>query len=166
MSQGSVARCAHSNLIRDRPSSRPTGVGWGTSHRPLGAVLPDWVSTTSGLGTEATDAALTSMVAFAYLGIAGDGPRLERCLEHGILYGANVGQFSQSTGQATDVDVSISVEYDPDIETLSQRFEAGADLTNAEVGALVRAGRIDGDDLDELAESSGGFPGVFVAGES
>ena len=62
-------------------------------------------------------------------------------------------------------DVSISVEYDPDIEALSQRFKDGADLTDAEVGALVRAGRIDRDDLDELAESSGNFPGVFVGSE-
>ncbi|WP_158298473.1 hypothetical protein, partial [Halorubrum sp. SD626R] len=85
-----------------------------------------------------------------------------RCLEHGILYGANLGQFSQSGGRATDADVSISVEYDPNIEALSQRFEDGADLTDAEIGALVRAGRIDRDDLDELAESSRGFPRVSV----
>jgi hypothetical protein len=38
-------------------------------------------------------------------------------------------------------------------------------LTDAEIGALVRAGKIGGDDLDELAESSEGFPGVFVGRE-
>jgi len=87
------------------------------------------------LRTEATDDALASMVASAYLGLAGDRPRLERCLEHGILYGANLGQFSGSGGRVTaaDVsisveDVSISVEDDPDIKMLSQRFEDGAEL--------------------------------------
>jgi len=58
--------------------------------------------------------------------------------------------------------VSISVEYDPNIEALYQRFEDGAELTYAEVGALIPAGRIGGDDLEGLAESSGGFPGVFI----
>jgi|AntRauMinimDraft_3_1070383.scaffolds.fasta_scaffold00432_5 hypothetical protein len=97
------------------------------------------------------------MVAFAYLGLVGDRPRIVRFSEHGILYGANLGQFSQSGGRATDADVSISVEYDSDIETLSQRFEDSADLTDAEIEALVRAGGINGDDLDELAESLGAF---------
>ena len=114
------------------------------------------------LGREETDEALASMVAFAYLGVEGDRHRFETCLEHGILQGATVGQFSQSVGRATDADVSISVEYDPNIEALYQRFEDGAELTDAEIGALVRAGRIGGDDLDKLVESSGGFPGVFV----
>ena len=58
------------------------------------------------------------------------------------LHGANLGQFSQSGGRATDADVSISVEYDPNIEALYQRFEDGGELTDAEIGALVRAGRI------------------------
>jgi hypothetical protein len=102
------------------------------------------------------------MVAFAYLGVEGDRHRFETCLEHGILQGATVGQFSESGGRATDANVSISVEYDPNIEALYQHFEEGAELTDAEIGALVRAGRIGGDDLDELAESSSGFPGVFV----
>jgi len=114
------------------------------------------------LGREETDEALASMVAFAYLGVEGDRHRFETCLEHGILQGATVGQFSQSVGRATDADVSISVEYDPNIEALYQRFEDNGELTDAEIGALVRAGRIGEDDIEELAETSGGFPGVFV----
>jgi len=61
--------------------------------------------------------------------------------------------------------VSISVEYDPNIEALYQRFEDNGELTDAEIGALVRAGRIGEDDIEELAETSGGFPGVFVGKE-
>lgn len=114
------------------------------------------------LGRDETDEALASMVAFEYLGVEGDSHRFETCLEYGVLQGVNIGQFSESVGRATDVDVSISVEYDPKIEALYQRFEDGSELTDAEIGALVRAGRIGEDDLEELAESSGGFPGVFV----
>lgn len=106
------------------------------------------------------------MVAFAYLGGEGDRHRFETCLEYGVLQGANIGRFSGSSGRATDADMSISVEYDPNIEKLYQRFEDGAELTDAEIGALVRAGRIGGDDLDELAESFRGFPGVFVGKEA
>lgn len=53
--------------------------------------------------------------------------------------------------------MSISVEYDPNIEALYQRFEDGEELADAKIGALVRAGRMGRDDLDELAESSGEF---------
>ena len=116
------------------------------------------------LGQEETDEALASMVAFAYLGVEGDRHRFETCLEHGILQGANVGQFSESGGRATDADVSISVAYDPNIEALYQRFEDGRELTDAEMGGLVRAGRIGGDDLGELAKSSERFP-VILAGK-
>jgi len=114
------------------------------------------------LGQEETDEALASMVAFAYLGVEGERHRFETCLEHGILQGATVRQFSHTVGRATDADVSISVEYDPNIEALYQRFEDNGELTDAEIGALVRAGRIGEDDIEELAETSGGFPGVFV----
>lgn len=62
--------------------------------------------------------------------------------------------------------MSISIEYDPNIEALYQCFEDGEELTDAEVGALVRAGKIGRDRLDELVESSGEFPGVFVGRES
>jgi len=101
------------------------------------------------------------MVAFAYLGLVGDRPRIVRFSEHGILYGANLGQFSQSGGRATDADVSISVEYDSDIETLSQRFEDSADLTDAEIEALVRAGELTG--MTSMNwPSRWGFPRMFV----
>ncbi|WP_175454713.1 hypothetical protein, partial [Halobellus clavatus] len=60
------------------------------------------------------------------------------------------------------VDVSISVEYNPDIEKLYRRFEDGQELTDAEVGALVRAGKIGGEEIEELVESPRGFTGYPV----
>ncbi|MGQ4557307.1 hypothetical protein [Halobellus sp. GM3] len=113
-------------------------------------------------GPEETEDVLAAMVAFGYLGLEGDRPRLETCIEHGVLQGANVDKLFQSSGRATNVDVSISVEYNPDIEKLYRRFEDGQELTDAEVGALVRAGKINGDEIEELVGSPRGFPGVFA----
>lgn len=114
------------------------------------------------LGPDETDDTLASMIAFAYLGIEGDRPRLETCIEHGVLQGANVNKLFQSAGRATDADVSISVEYNPDVKKLYRRLEDGKELTDAEIGALVRAGKIGGEEIEELAESPRGFPGVSV----
>ncbi|WP_144905901.1 hypothetical protein [Halobellus captivus] len=114
------------------------------------------------LDPDETDDVLAAMVAFSYLGLEGDRPRLETRFEHGVLQGANVDKLFQSSGRATDVDVSISVEYNPDIEKLYRRFEDGQELTDAEVGALVRAGKIGGDEIEELVGSPRGFPGVFA----
>ncbi|WP_254831417.1 hypothetical protein [Haloglomus salinum] len=114
------------------------------------------------LGSDETDDVLAAMIAFAYLGVDGDRPRLERCIGHGVLQGANVNRLFQSGGRATNADVSISVEYDPDVEKLSRRLENGKELTDAEIGALVRAGNIGAEDIEELAESPRDFPGVFA----
>jgi len=101
------------------------------------------------------------MLAFAYLGLDGEQPRLQACIERGILQGENVDKLFQSSGRATNVDVSISVEHNPDIEKLHQRLENGRELTDAEIGALVRAGKVGREDIEELAESPRGFPGVL-----
>ena len=114
------------------------------------------------LGPEETDDVLSAMFAFAYLGLDGDQSRFNTCIERGILQGENVDKLFQSSGRATNVDVSISVEYNPDVEKLHLRLENGQELTDAEIGALVRAGKIGREELEELAESSSGYPGVFV----
>ena len=116
------------------------------------------------LGPEETDDVLSAMFAFAYLGW--DQLRLKACIERGILQGENVDKLFQSSGRATNVDVSISVEHNPDIEKLHQRLENGRELTDAEIGALVRAGKVDREDIEELAESPRGFPGVFAGQKS
>jgi hypothetical protein len=58
------------------------------------------------------------------------------------------------------VDISTSVEYN-NIERLYRRFEDGQELTDAEVDALVRAGKIGGDEIKESIGSSRGSP-VFL----
>lgn len=116
------------------------------------------------LGQDATEEVIASMAAFSYLALEQDQPRFEECLERGILMAANRDKLFRSAGRATDADVSIGVEYNPDPEKLYRQLEQGKNLTDAEVGVLVRHGKVDGEDLEELQDEPGGFPGVFPAG--
>ena len=56
----------------------------------------------------------------------------------------------RSAGRATDADVSIAIEYNPDAEMLYRRFEEGAQLSDAKVGVLVRSGKLESDDIEGL----------------
>jgi hypothetical protein len=116
------------------------------------------------LGEDGTDEVIESMVTFAYLGIDQDTIRLEECIERGVLAAANADKLFRSAGRATDADVSIDIEYNPDAEKLYRRFEDGAQLSDAEVGVLVRSGKLDSDDIEVLQDSAG-FPGVYAGGK-
>lgn len=116
------------------------------------------------LGEEKTDEVIESMVSFAHLGLDRDKTRMEERIQHGLLGAENVDKLFRSAGRATDVDVSINIEYNPDIEKLYARFEKGRELTDAEVGFLVRSGRLESGDIEKLQGSKTRFPGVY-AGE-
>lgn len=116
------------------------------------------------LGDDRTDEVIESMVSFAYLGIDQDTTRLEECIERGVLAAANADKLFRSAGRATDADVSIDIEYNPDAEKLYRRFEEGAQLSDAEVGVLVRSGKLDLEDIKGLQDSKG-FPGVYAGGK-
>jgi len=117
-----------------------------------------------GLGEDGTDEVIESMVTFAYLGIGRDRTRLEESIERGVLAAANADKLFRSAGRATDVDVSIDIEYDPDPEKLYRRLEEGTQLSDAEVGVLVRSGKLDAEDFKELQDSMG-FSGVYAGGK-
>ena len=112
------------------------------------------------LGEEGTEEVITSMVAFANLGLDQDRPRFEECLERGIMSGANHDKLLRSAGRATNIDVSIDVEYNPDPDKLYRRFEDGKELTDAEVGVLVRSGLLDAEDIAEIEDSKPSLLGV------
>lgn len=114
------------------------------------------------LGEESTEDAIISMVAFAYLGLEEDRPRFESMIEKGILQAENLDTLFQSAGRATDADVSISVEYNPDVDKLYRRFEAGKELSDAEIGVLVREGRLDDEEITQLAKSPKDARGIFA----
>ncbi|QSX00458.1 hypothetical protein [Haloterrigena alkaliphila] len=96
---------------------------------------------------------ITSLVAFVYLGLQQDEAWFEELLERGILHGANSETQERGAGEATDVTVSIDIEYNPDVESLTQRLKDGDHLTPAEIGVLARAGELDPSDLERLEDT-------------
>lgn len=117
------------------------------------------------LGEDTTDEVIGSMVAFAYLALDEDSTRFEECIERGVLGATNADKLFQSAGRATDADVSIDIDYNPDAERLYRQYVEGRQLTDAEIGILVRSGKLDADDIQGLHDSKSDFPGVFIGGE-
>ena len=114
------------------------------------------------LGDEETDEVIASMAAFAYLGIGQERPRFEQCLERGILQAANRDKLFRSAGRATNADVSISVEYNPDVEKVYERFKAGKEVSDGEIGMLVREGKLDAKDIEDFRGSNDGIPRIYA----
>jgi len=111
------------------------------------------------LGEQETDEVIESMVSFAHLGLARDKTRMEERIQRGVLGAENADKLFRSGGRASDVDVSIDVEYDPDIEKLYERFEKGQELTDSEIGVLVRSGRFEASEIENLQNTKTRFPG-------
>lgn len=95
---------------------------------------------------------LSGMIAFSYLGLGKDDDRLEEVVNRGVYLGANYDPTDRSMGKATDVNTSIDIEYDPDIDELYERLQNGQgdQLTPAEIGVLVREGKLEQSDLAQL----------------
>lgn len=107
---------------------------------------------------------LESIFAFIYQGIEHDTERFEELTESAVYMGENTGKLGRWVGEATDVDVSIDIEYNPDLDRLEERLEQGdgADLTPSEIGVLVRAGKLTPDDLEALEDPQGQDPGGLL----
>ena len=128
----------------------------------------EWDKVFEAFETEELNDTFAAMLSFMYLGIGQDPDRMEKILEHGLYLGANYSTSGRWSGKANDVDVSIDIDYDPDIEALYERVEAGEgeQLTPGEIGALVQSGKLEPDDLKKLEKTGPGFPGVYVGGNS
>lgn len=98
---------------------------------------------------------LELMIAFVYRGLDQDKDRLENIIENGVFIGANFDKGDRWAGAATNVDTLIDIDYNPDVEKLYQRFQQGAgeELTPAEIGVLVRSGKLEPADLEKLEET-------------
>lgn len=118
------------------------------------------------LGEEWTEDALISMMAFAYLGLDEDRPKFESMIEKGIIQAENMDKLFQSAGRATNSEVSITVDYKPDVEKLYKSFLDGKELTDAEIGTLVREGKLKDKDLKRLERSSEGLLGAIKVFDS
>jgi hypothetical protein len=96
-------------------------------------------------------------LAFLFELTGGDVNRFEPRIE-GALKSADVLEPdapSEGIGweyEVGDVDVSIDVEHTRDLDDLEEQFRGGEDanLTPTQIGMLVRSGRLDADDLEQI----------------
>ncbi|WP_336024647.1 hypothetical protein [Halobellus salinisoli] len=128
----------------------------------------EWKKVFDTFETDELNDTFAAMLSFMYLGIGQDPDRMEKILEHGLYLGANYSTSGRWSGKANDVDVSIDIDYDPDIEALYERVEEGEgdQLTPGEIGALVQSGKLEPGDLEKLEKTGPGFPSVYVGGDS
>lgn len=101
-----------------------------------------------------------------YIGIDQDTGRMRQILERGIYLGANYDTSGRWSGRANTVDVDIDIEYEPNVDQLYERIEEGegGQLTPGEIGALVKAGKLGPEDIEELEDTGSKFPGVYAGG--
>lgn len=128
----------------------------------------EWEKVFEDFETEELNDIFAAMMSFMYLGIDQDTDRTEEILEHGLYLGANYSTAGRWSGRANEVDVSIDIKYDPNIEALYERVTAGEgdQLTPGEIGALVRSGKLEPEDLEQLEDSGPEFPGVYLGSGS
>ncbi|QAU14569.1 hypothetical protein EKH57_18030 (plasmid) [Halorubrum sp. BOL3-1] len=126
----------------------------------------EWEKIMEAFDTEELNTAFSSILAFMYIGIDQDTGRMGQILERGLYLGANYDTSGRWSGRANSVDVDIDIEYEPNVDQLYERIEEGegGQLTPSEVGALVKAGKLDSADLEELEDTNEEFPGVYAGG--
>ncbi|GAA0530854.1 hypothetical protein ABNG02_02060 [Halorubrum ejinorense] len=126
----------------------------------------EWEKVMEAFDTEELNTAFSSILAFMYIGINQDTGRMGEILERGLYLGANYDMSGRWSGRANTVDVDIDIEYEPNVDQLYKRIQEGegGQLTPSEIGALVKAGKLDPADLEELENTDEEFPGVYAGG--
>lgn len=120
-----------------------------TGHRTREEFLSDGVvAKSSNRGT----GMLENVVIFVYIVCKDWGVDFEALVERAVKKAETSvwfdGRFERQEN-VSDMDVSVELRRDSaiDVERAMERFEADEYLSNAEIGALVRAGKIDSDEL-------------------
>ena len=110
---------------------------------------------------------LEAMIAFIYRGMYENDELLAEIIENGIRLCADLHGGNDWVGKAYDVDVSIEINHNPRIDLLEQKLEEGKgnQLTPAEIGVLVREGKIDSDNLKALEQSNQDLPSRYLKDE-
>lgn len=109
--------------------------------------------------------AIASLIQFLYIGLDADEDVLAETLAHGIgnaeneLLPDDKTYYSGASVEA-GVDVEIDIKRGFDVDDIEERLRAGrgTTLTPAEVGVLVREGRVDEEDIWNLSHGKGGTP--------
>lgn len=94
---------------------------------------------------------VSDLIAFVYAGTDGNVHAIEEIVKSGLSK-AEVGGFAGYKGGVRNVEVDIELTFEHDVEEIYKRFKqtGGRDLTPAEVGVLVREGRLDPDEYEQL----------------
>lgn len=100
---------------------------------------------------------MAALVEFLYIGLGGDVEWVEETIAHGVTSAQGELQDENKTfytGESVDaaVEVNIDITRGYDVDEIEERFRAGREntLTAAEVGVLVREGRVETDELVAL----------------
>lgn len=96
--------------------------------------------------------AVSTLVEFLYFGQDTDIEWLEETVAHGVLNGESRRVDDSTVYGGTEVNVEIDVSRGHDVDRLEEQLRSGQHhtLSPAEIGVLVREGRIDPDDLEQL----------------
>lgn len=101
------------------------------------------------------DESLKKMISFVYNGIDRDRSRLEDIISRGVHEAINENNREQNSGEATHVSTIIDIQRKPDVDRLYDKLQSGEanQLTDNEVGALIRSGKLNSEDIEELEKS-------------
>lgn len=131
-----------------------------------------WLSQPEGedvleeLGEDDLHRAVASLITFVYQASGRDADALSSIIESGVLHGENTelgkgpakpNSMHPHSGGASSVDVSIQIDRNPDVNRIYEQYQenGGGSLTPKEIGVLVREGRLDAKDLDNLSAGLG-----------
>ena len=94
---------------------------------------------------------ISGLIAFSYVAYGGDIEPLEEMLESGIF---TAGSLSADSPMLKNVEVDIEVSREPDINRIIEKHdeEAGMNLSNNELGLLLRSGRVELSELQQYVE--------------
>jgi hypothetical protein len=95
---------------------------------------------------------VSDLIAFIYGGTDGNIQAIEEMVKSGLSK-AEIGGLDGYQGGARNVGVDIELIFEHEVEEIYKRFKqtGGRDLTPAEIGVLVREGRLNPDDYEQLA---------------
>ena len=102
----------------------------------------------TSLDDETVDDSVEAMVSFIYLGLNRDIPRIEEAIKRGISAGENV----SSEAEARRVDVSINIDYYPDVEDAKEKIQNSplVELTVEEIGVLAKANELEPSHIEKM----------------
>lgn len=95
-------------------------------------------------------ATTADVLEFVYRGTGHDSSALEQMVARAV-YNSEMGvSWSEHSGDVQNVQASIEIERAPNVEEVYERYqqEGWAQLTNAELGLLLRRGKLDEDDFE------------------